>query len=185
METVTPHAAPTAHLLARQTAELAAISAQCFEMLQLGLGVLRQAMEATLGMGHENFGAARMGEIISWMPSEIRADVEHDGFVKWCFETAPRLQAEGLSFGFDGPSFDCAKASSAAEHVICDDPKLWGPDRAVAALYSHHRQQATADLRGRLRDARRAWIGWPDGCEADTACVAEAYRQRLKDFGLE
>jgi uncharacterized protein len=119
------------------------------------------------------------------MPSEIRANVEHDGFVKWCFEAAPRLRGEGLSFGFDAPSFDCARASSATEYVVCDDPTLWGPDRAISALYSIHRERATPDLKMRLRDTQRSWIAWRDGCAADRECIAEAYRQRLKDFGLE
>ena len=71
METVTPDAAPTAHVLARQTAELAAISTQCSELLQLDPARVRQAMEATLGKAHEGFGGERMAEIVSWMPSEI------------------------------------------------------------------------------------------------------------------
>lgn len=185
METVTPDAAPTAHVLARQTAELAAISAQCSELLQLDPATVRQTMERTLEKAHEDFGGERMGEIISWMPSEVRADLEHDGFAKWCFAAAPRLRAEGLSFAFDGPSFDCARASSATERAICDDPNLWGPDRAIAALYSVHRDGATAEVKARLRDSQRSWIAWRDGCDADTACVVEAYRQRLKDYGLE
>jgi hypothetical protein len=185
METVTPDAAPTAHVLARQTAELAAISTQCSELLQLDPVTVRQAMERTLGKAHEDFGGERMAEIVSWMPSEVRADVEHDGFAKWCFDAAPRLRAEGLSFGFDGPSFECARASSATERLICNEPQLWGPDRAIAALYSVHRDRATSELKTRLRDTQRSWIAWRDGCGPDSACVVEAYRQRLKDFGLE
>ena len=61
METVTPDAAPTAHVLARQTAELAAISTQCSELLQLDPATVRQAMETTLGNAHEDFGGERMG----------------------------------------------------------------------------------------------------------------------------
>lgn len=185
METVTPNAAPTAHVLARQTAELAAISTQCSELLQLDPVTVRQAMERTLGKAHEDFGGERMAEIVSWMPSEIRADVEHDGFAKWCFDAAPRLRAEGLSFGFEGPSFECARASSATERLICNEPQLWGPDRAIAALYSGHRDRATPELKTRLRDTQRSWIAWRDECGQDLACVVEAYRQRLKDFGLE
>ena len=185
METVTPDAAPTAHVLARQTAELAAISTQCSELLRLDPVTVRQAMERTLGKAHEDFGGERMAEIVSWMPSEIRADVEHDGFAKWCFDAAPRLRAEGLSFGFDGPSFECARASSVTERLICNEPQLWGPDRAIAALYSVHGDRATPELKTRLRDTQRSWIALRDGCGPDSACVVEAYRQRLKEFGLK
>ena len=125
--------------------------------------LVRQAMEATLEKAHESFGGERMGEIISWMPSEVRADVERDGFAKWCFEAAPRLRAEGLSFGFNGPSFDCSRASSATEHLLCDDAILWGPDREISAHYSVHRDRATSELKARLKDTQRSWIAWRDG----------------------
>jgi hypothetical protein len=184
-ETVTPEAAPTAHVLARQAAELMSVSGWCSELLQLDPDAPREAAGAVLRVANENFGGERMADIISWMPSEVRADFENDGFAKWCFDAAQRLRAEGLSFGFEGPSFDCAQATSATEHAICKDPKLWGPDRAIAALYSDHRDRATPELKVRLRDTQRSWIVWRDGCSADTTCLAEAYRQRLKDFGLE
>lgn len=185
METLTPNTSPTAHVLARQTAELAAISAQCTELLQLEPATVRRAMEATLGRAHEEFGGERMAEIVSWMPSEIHADIEQDGIVAWCFNGAPRLRAEGLAFGFDGPSFDCARASTRTEHLICNDMALWGPDRAMAALYALHREEATTEVRARLKDTQQSWISWRDGCSSDQACVIAAYRQRLKDFGVE
>ena len=184
IETVTPSTAPTAYVLARQTSELAAISSQCLGLLQLDPAAVRQAMEATLSKAHEDFGGERMAEIISWMPSTIRTEVEQDGFVQWCFEAAPRLRTEGLSFGFDGPGFNCALASSSTEHLICDDIELWGPDRAMAALYAVNREIATPEATTRLRNTQRSWIAWRDECGSDAACVLEAYRQRLKDFGL-
>ena len=92
-----------------------------------------------------------MAEIISWMPSTIRTEVEQDGFVQWCFEAAPRLRTEGLSFGFDGPAFNCALTSSSTEQLICDDIELWGPDRAMAALYAVNRESATPEVSTRLK----------------------------------
>lgn len=185
METVTPETAATAHVLARQTSELAAISKQCSDLLQLDAAMVRREMEATLRKAHDDFGEDRMADIVSWMPSKIRADVEHEGYAKWCFEAAPRLRAEGLSFGFDGPGFDCSRASSSTEHLICEEPSLWGPDRAIAAFYAAYRDGATPDRKSQLRDTQRSWIAWRDGCGSEKACVAEAYRQRLDDFGLK
>lgn len=185
METVTPETAPTAYVLARQATELVAVSTRCAELLQLEPAAARRAAEAVLSKAHEDFGGGRMAQIISWMPSKIRSDVERDGFVKWCFEAAPRLRAEGLSFGFDGPSYDCIRASSETEHLVCNDPELWGPDRAMAVLYAIHRESAAPEVRTRLRNAQRSWIGWRDGCGSDSVCVTEVYRQRLKEFGLD
>ena len=185
METVTPQAAPTAHVLARQVAELGALSGQCSDLLQLDPVVIRRAMERILDRAHADFGGDRMADIVSWMPSEIRADLERDGYARWCFDAAPRLRAEGLSFGLEGPGFDCAKASSATEYAICGEPELWGPDRAMAALYSYHREGATPEFIDRFRSAQRSWIAWRNRCGANTVCIANAYGQRLDDFGLE
>lgn len=182
---ITPEDAPTAYVRARQTAELAAIATQCSALLQLDPAIIRQTMERNLKQAHEDFGGNRMAEIISWMPSKIRADVERDGVLKWCFDAAPRLRAEHLSFGFDGPSFDCAKASSQTERAICENPLLWGPDRAMSTVYSYRRTQATPEMKSRLREAQRSWISRRAQCKADTRCLTEVYRRRLAEFGLE
>ena len=92
METVTPDAAPTAHVFARQTAELAAMSTQCAELLQLDPGTVQQAAEDTLRKSHAEFGGDRMAEIISWMPSEVRANVERDGAAKWCLDCSATIR---------------------------------------------------------------------------------------------
>ncbi len=184
-DTVSPRQEPTAYVLARQTAELAAIAVQCPVLLEVDPATVRQAMERTLGKAHAEFGGDRMAEIVSWMPAKIRADIERDGVVSWCFEAAPRLRAEGLSFGFDGPSFDCLKASTPTEHAICRDASLWGPDRAMSSLYSYRRKQANPEMKARLRDSQRAWISRRGECGADTTCMTEVYRQRLAELGVE
>ena len=46
------------------------------------------------------------------------------------------LLAAPAAFAQGGPSFDCAKASSAVERTICKDPELAKADRAMAEAYA-------------------------------------------------
>ncbi|SLN52862.1 Membrane-bound lysozyme-inhibitor of c-type lysozyme [Roseivivax jejudonensis] len=87
----------------------------------------------------------------------------------------------------EGPSFDCARAESSAETLICEDAELARLDRRVAERYS----EALAAIRGldagaaeaesELRATQRGWIGGRDECwkaEDLRTCVADAYLRR-------
>lgn len=87
----------------------------------------------------------------------------------------------------EGPSFDCAKATSSAETLVCEDADLSALDRLVAARYSAAlsaaeslgagAQQAVDDLRA----YQRGWIKGRDDCwKSDDlrACVEAAYLER-------
>jgi uncharacterized protein YecT (DUF1311 family) len=87
----------------------------------------------------------------------------------------------------EGPSFDCAKAASDAEKLVCEDADLAALDRLVAARYAAAlsvaegldagAQQAVDDLRA----YQRGWIKGRDDCwKSDDlrACVGAAYLLR-------
>ena len=87
----------------------------------------------------------------------------------------------------DGPSFDCAKAESAAEELVCADPELAALDRRVADRYAAAleairgldtgAEEAEADLRA----WQRGWIGGRDECwkaEDRRDCVLFSYQSR-------
>ena len=87
----------------------------------------------------------------------------------------------------EGPSFDCAQATSSAEELVCADPDLAALDRRLserfaAAMAAAEGLDAGADEAvGTLRATQRGWIGGRDECwKADdpAACVAEAYLTR-------
>lgn len=88
----------------------------------------------------------------------------------------------------DGPSFDCAKPTTAVEEAICASPDLAALDVELAAFYEQALAVAdglAAEIEGapdKLRAAQRDWIARRDGC-SDTedvdGCVADAYRDRL------
>jgi len=90
-------------------------------------------------------------------------------------------------FAAEGPSFDCAKAESSAEQLICEDDNLAHLDRLVATRYTAALDAArnlgsgAAAAESELRATQRGWISGRDECwkETDTkACVESAYLRR-------
>ncbi len=81
------------------------------------------------------------------------------------------------------PSFDCSKAETAAEIMICDDEQLARLDRELASLYREARTEfkGSPDLVNLKRD-QRAWLRARDDCMAKRAahpCVVAAYTRRI------
>ncbi len=73
-------------------------------------------------------------------------------------------------------SFDCAKAASRVEKLICSDPQLSQRDEEMNAAY----RAALADEQHRdeVRRQQRAWLSQLGRC-ADAACIMRAYDTRL------
>ncbi len=66
-----------------------------------------------------------------------------------------------------GPSFDCAKASNAAERAICKDPAMAKADRELSGLYA----ALLASLKGPARESlEKSQVRWIVG--RNRACVA-------------
>ena len=105
------------------------------------------------------------------------------------------LPASGLhgsgAWGASGPSFDCAKAASGAEELVCTDPSLAALDRELADAYKQAVAAAAAGADKAtalplLRATQRGWIKGRDDCwkAADSLkpCVEQAYRDRIADL---
>jgi uncharacterized protein YjbI with pentapeptide repeats/uncharacterized protein len=84
------------------------------------------------------------------------------------------------------PSFECSRARTRVEAVICADPKLAALDRALSWLWSrveHTRQQV---------DAQKAWLMARARCPIDDSvrrdlpveqgCIGRAYIERIKEL---
>lgn len=84
-----------------------------------------------------------------------------------------------LGGGACAASFDCARASSAAERLICSTPLLSSLDEELAEVYSWRRQEATADAR--LASSQRAWIRRRDEC-ATPGCLQQRYEERVAEL---
>jgi uncharacterized protein YecT (DUF1311 family)/membrane-bound inhibitor of C-type lysozyme len=95
--------------------------------------------------------------------------------------------AAGSALAQDGPSFDCSKAESSAEELICEDADLAALDRIVADRYGaalavvRGLDTGSAEAEDELRAIQRGWIKGRDECwkAGDLRdCVEAAYLRR-------
>ncbi|MEI4471696.1 MliC family protein [Frigidibacter sp. MR17.24] len=82
-----------------------------------------------------------------------------------------------------GPSFDCARAGSAAETAVCADPALAAMDRELARLYA---RALAGGGDPTLRAMQRGWIKGRDDCwKSDAgvaACTRDEYALRIEEL---
>lgn len=77
------------------------------------------------------------------------------------------------SMGVASPSFDCQKAHSDAEHLICSDPDLASQDVALANLFAQAKA-AVVDKAGFRERVRQQWNYRESACH-DRDCLARWY----------
>ena len=82
-----------------------------------------------------------------------------------------------LALAASAPSFDCAKASTEVEKMICGDEEVAAVDRAVARLYAG---LSTADRR-QLFTSQADWLNERNACN-HRKCLLAAYDDRLFDI---
>lgn len=73
-------------------------------------------------------------------------------------------------------SFDCTKAATKVEHIICDNPEISKLDDELNATYKtavQDKQQANA-----IKQAQKQWMKERNNC-ADADCVKRVYEGRL------
>ena len=78
-------------------------------------------------------------------------------------------------------SFDCAKASTKVEHLICGNPTLSSVDEAMATRYKTilKRGGGTSEVTQSQKD----WLKERDKCE-DISCLNAAYIRRIDDLDI-
>lgn len=73
-------------------------------------------------------------------------------------------------------SFDCGKASTKVEHIICDNAEISKLDEELNAAYKvavQVKQQADA-----IKQAQKQWVKERNACD-DKACVGASYQARI------
>ncbi|MCO6384218.1 MliC family protein [Oceanicola sp. 502str15] len=84
-------------------------------------------------------------------------------------------------------SFDCAKAESSAEQLVCSNARLGALDERIAATYASALDAArgldagAAEAETTLKATQRGWISGRDECwktENVEACVEQSYLRR-------
>ncbi len=79
----------------------------------------------------------------------------------------------------EAASFDCDAAKAADEIAICRSQGLSDLDVRMATTYGILVRLVAMGQRGNLQDGQRAFLASRAACGADTACIADAYRDRL------
>lgn len=78
-------------------------------------------------------------------------------------------------------SFDCAKAVTIVEHLICDNPELSKLDDEMAAKYKAGLNDSDPKRKDALRRAQKLWLTVRNTC-VSADCVESAYKIRLEYF---
>jgi uncharacterized protein len=89
------------------------------------------------------------------------------------------------AFG-QGPSFDCAKAATKQEKLVCADAELSRRDELLAAAYRSAREAAKAESPaepGRVLEFQRAWLRDLRSC-GDKECLRERYAEQMDLMNL-
>jgi uncharacterized protein len=77
-------------------------------------------------------------------------------------------------------SFDCTKASSVQEKLICTNPALSTLDLKLAEAYKA--AQAPSPDAGKLKSEQIAWIKERKTCGSDATCLERSYTSRISEL---
>jgi hypothetical protein len=79
------------------------------------------------------------------------------------------------------PSFDCSRARTRSERMVCGDAGLAELDREMSSRFYAALDQGGSGTRNALRKSRDRFLAYRDRCR-DSACVAQAYRDRMDEI---
>ncbi len=91
-----------------------------------------------------------------------------EGDVLYRLERPTGMDPRQYAAGFSGPSFDCVKAKTTADRLICADAALSKSDRALGEAYSALAKSESAQSFATVQKAQRAWLAFViKSCGAD------------------
>lgn len=81
------------------------------------------------------------------------------------------------------PSFDCAKATTQVEKMICEDSsgELQNLDRQLFESYQEIKAKLDKNGKKALLDSQKSWIKTRDRCESKE-CLKESLQSRIKEL---
>ncbi|MDR0665977.1 MAG: ankyrin repeat domain-containing protein [Campylobacteraceae bacterium] len=99
--------------------------------------------------------------------------------------TTPSVFPEQITIHkITGASFDCAKASSKVEKLICSDEKLSELDLETAYLFKRAFTDMIDQSRIALKNLQNSWLKTRNICK-DKKCIEEAYEKRILELKEE
>ena len=87
------------------------------------------------------------------------------------------MMLAALALAASAPSFDCRKASTSVERIICGDERLKRSDVAVSTAYRAASRRRVA----RLASQQKNWLFQRDRCR-DSTCLLQRYDERISDL---
>jgi uncharacterized protein YecT (DUF1311 family) len=109
------------------------------------------------------------------MAKEVRE--RYSGFIQ-------KLEDEAAKEGHEekrGPSFDCAKAASEVEKIICADDELSRLDDSLSKAYQ---KALNTRIKDQIIESQKQWMkNGRDECK-NAECLKKAYEIRIKELGL-
>lgn len=96
------------------------------------------------------------------------------------FPSAILLLAGGFALSAAGASFDCSKAGSEVETIICADNRLSTADENLAELYERLAWLKSGDKAGlqQLAAEQKDWLQKQRNACSDSSCISTAYNHR-------
>lgn len=86
-----------------------------------------------------------------------------------------------VASGQPRPSFDCARASTRVEDMVCTDTDLAARDRRAAALYFELRNSLPPELRIQLLQSQKRFLHERSDCST-SECLSDLYDVRLRQL---
>jgi uncharacterized protein len=87
--------------------------------------------------------------------------------------------APRLSHAASYAPLDCAKASTAAETVVCKTYALGQDEARLATLFGVLTSLVAMGQRSDLIDTQRKWISVREACGSNVECLSRAYESRI------
>lgn len=157
---------------------------------QVGQNILRlTAISATTFTGQQVYTDGKFYKVNAKLQADGRLYFEGEKNAKWVMDrigaapqkSVPSSQStqpttSAATSASTSPSFDCQKATTVVEKLICSDPDLSKLDVSLAETY----KEATSKDRS-IRDDQRAWNAEKNKC-ADADCLKSAYEDRISEL---
>ncbi len=105
-----------------------------------------------------------------------RALIQRSIFVSVIFSMLPALQSQAASF-------DCRKAVTTIERLICSDQRLSELDEVLTMRYEESLAKSNLPGKKRLRNEQKQWLIDQRGKCSNIGCLTDIYEQRIKAIG--
>lgn len=157
---------------------------------QVGQNILQlTATSATTFTGQQVYTDGKFYKVNVKLQADGRLYFEGEKNAKWVMDrigappqaSTPSIQSTQTTLSAAGststsPSFDCSKATTPVEKLICTNPELSKLDIGLAEMY----KEAVSKDRS-IRDDQRAWNVEKNKC-TDADCLKSAYEDRISEL---